>query len=56
MSRLGFGISTEQLRNTRQVIGVAGGEEKFAGVVASLRSGLLDVLITDFDTAIKLLD
>lgn len=56
MSRLGFGISTEHLRNTKKVIGVAGGEKKFDGIVASLRSDLLDVLITDFDTAIKLLD
>ncbi|PIJ49980.1 hypothetical protein BL250_17310 [Erwinia sp. OLTSP20] len=55
MNRLGFGITSEQLRNTAQVIGVAGGEEKYAGIVASLNSGLLDVLITDFETAIKLL-
>lgn len=56
MNRLGFGITTEQLRKTQKVIGVAGGEEKFEGIVASLKSGLLNVLITDFDTAIKLLD
>lgn len=56
MDRLGFGISTEQLRKTQTVIGVAGGEEKFDGIVASLKSGLLNVLITDFDTAVKLLD
>ena len=56
IDRLGFGISTEQLRKTKKVIGVAGGEEKFEGIVASLKSGLLNVLITDFDTAIKLLD
>ncbi|MFH4347290.1 sugar-binding domain-containing protein, partial [Acinetobacter baumannii] len=31
MSRLGFGISTEQLRNTKTVIGVAGGEQKYEG-------------------------
>ncbi|WP_058911389.1 sugar-binding transcriptional regulator [Entomohabitans teleogrylli] len=56
MNRLGFGISTEQLQKTKKVIGVAGGEEKYEGIVASLKSGLLNVLITDFDTAIKLLD
>lgn len=56
MNRLGFGITTEQLRATKKVIGVAGGEEKYEGIVASLKSGLLNVLITDFDTAIKLLD
>ncbi|MGP2522403.1 sugar-binding transcriptional regulator [Pantoea ananatis] len=56
ISRLGFGISTEQLRNTKTVIGVAGGEQKYEGIVASLKSGLLDVLITDFDTAVKLVN
>lgn len=56
MNKLGFGISTEQLRKTKKVIGVAGGEDKFEGIVASLKSGLLDVLITDFDTAIRLSD
>ncbi|CAH4989229.1 TPA: hypothetical protein P7484_004805 [Klebsiella pneumoniae] len=56
MSRLGFGITTEQLRTTKTLIGVAGGEEKYEGIVASLKSGLLNVLITDFDTAIRLLN
>lgn len=56
LNRLGFGITTEQLRKTKKLIGVAGGEEKYEGIVASLKSGLLDVLITDFDTAVKLLD
>lgn len=56
MNRLGLGITADQLRKTKTVIGVAGGEEKYDGIVASLRSGLLNVLITDFDTAFKLLD
>lgn len=56
MNRLGLGITADQLRKTKTVIGVAGGEEKYDGIVASLHSGLLNVLITDFDTAIKLLD
>jgi len=56
MSRLGFGITTEQLRKTKTLIGVAGGEQKYEGIVASLKSGLLDVLITDFDTAVKLVN
>ncbi|ENF1239659.1 hypothetical protein ACEPCY_001695 [Salmonella enterica subsp. enterica serovar Infantis] len=56
LNRLGFGITTDQLRATKKLIGVAGGDEKYEGIVASLKSGLLNVLITDFDTAIKLLD
>ncbi len=55
MNRLGLGITTEQLKKTGTVIGVAGGEEKYDGIEASLKSGLLNVLITDFDTAMKLL-
>ncbi|HIH0446225.1 TPA: sugar-binding transcriptional regulator [Vibrio cholerae] len=55
MKRLGFGITTEQLIKTKTVVGVAGGEEKFDGIAASLKSGLLDVLVTDFDTTMKLL-
>ncbi|WP_422768527.1 sugar-binding domain-containing protein [Pseudomonas aeruginosa] len=35
---------------------MAGGEQKYEGIVASLKSGLLDVLITDFDTAVKLVN
>lgn len=56
LNRLGFGISTDQLSATKKVIGVAGGDEKYAGIVAALKSRLLHVLITDFDTAIKLLN
>ncbi len=56
IERLGFGISTDQLQKAKKVISVAGGEEKYEGILASLKSGLLNVLITDFDTAIKLLD
>ncbi|MGS9083343.1 sugar-binding transcriptional regulator, partial [Salmonella enterica subsp. enterica serovar Infantis] len=44
------------VRATKQLRGVAGGDEKYAGKGASLKSGLLKVLITEFDTAIKLLD
>lgn len=56
MSRLGFGITTEQLRTTKTLDRCGGGEEKYEGIVASLKSGLLNVLITDFDTAIRLLN
>lgn len=56
LNHLGFGITTAQLRATKKLIGVAGGDEKYEGIVASLKSGLLNVLITDFDPAIKLLD
>ncbi|WP_226950940.1 sugar-binding transcriptional regulator [Rouxiella sp. S1S-2] len=56
IDKLGFGISHEQIKKTNNVIGVAGGEDKYEAVLASLRSGILDTLITDFDTAVKLMD
>ncbi|WP_373818240.1 sugar-binding transcriptional regulator [Glaesserella sp.] len=56
LEKLGFSISAENLQKTPNVIGVAGGQEKYDGILASLKSGLLDTLITDFYTAIKLLD
>ncbi len=56
IDKLGFGISTEQIRNTKNVIGVAGGKDKYQAILAALRSGLLNTLITDFETAIKLIN
>jgi DNA-binding transcriptional regulator LsrR (DeoR family) len=46
-----LGISTEQLRQVPRVVAVAGGAEKVDAIYAALRSGLVDVLITDHLTA-----
>lgn len=50
-------ISTplEVLRKLKNVIGVAGGRDKEDAILAVLRGGYLDVLITDEDTASHLL-
>lgn len=56
LEKLGFGISSEQLKKTKLVIGIAGGDSKYNGIKASIKSGLIDVLITDFNTSIKLLN
>ena len=49
-------ISHSELSKVPKVIAVAGGVEKTEAVKASLKSGLLDVLVTDSTLAKKLLD
>jgi len=56
IDQLGFGINSEQIKSTDNVIGVAGGVDKYEAILASLKSGMLSTLITDFDTAVKLMD
>lgn len=46
-----LGIRVEQLRRTPRVVGVAGGPSKVEAILAALRADLLDVLITDVETA-----
>jgi Transcriptional regulator, contains sigma factor-related N-terminal domain len=45
----------DELRKLENVIGVAGGPDKVDGILAALRGGYLDVLITDEGTAEALL-
>ncbi len=49
-----IGITLEQLRGIRRVVGVAGGQRKVAALLGALRGSLIDVLITDRFTAGKL--
>ncbi len=46
----------ETLRELKNVIGVAGGPEKTDAILAAIRGGFLDILITDEGTAEKLLE
>lgn len=46
----------EDLRKLENVVGVAGGPSKADAILAALRGGYLDVLITDEETAQTLLD
>jgi DNA-binding transcriptional regulator LsrR (DeoR family) len=46
-----IGILPEQLGAVRRVVAVAGGREKHRAIPAVLRSGLVDVLITDAGSA-----
>jgi DNA-binding transcriptional regulator LsrR (DeoR family) len=51
-----LGISVEQLARVKRVVAVAGGPEKVDAILAALRGGILDVLITDRLTAEALAD
>ncbi len=51
-----IGISLDQLRKVRRVVGVAGGPEKVTVLRGALRGELINVLITDHVTANRLLE
>jgi len=51
-----IGVSLDSLTEMKTVVGVAGGEEKVDSILASLKGGFLDVLITDQNTARKVLE
>jgi deoxyribonucleoside regulator len=50
------GLELEQYQNIQRVIGVAGGEEKTEAIRAVLRARLVDVLVLDKHTAVKILN
>jgi DNA-binding transcriptional regulator LsrR (DeoR family) len=51
-----IGLDLDQYRKIKRVIGIAGGQEKIEAIRAALRGKLVDVLITDDQTARKLLE
>lgn len=50
-----IGLSVKELRNSKNVIAIASGERKAAGIGATLRGGWIDFLITDLATAKSIL-
>jgi DNA-binding transcriptional regulator LsrR (DeoR family) len=48
--------SAEQLRRTPLTIGVAATPEKAAGIIGAVRSGMINSLVTDVNTAQAILD
>ena len=50
-----IGISDSEIRNIPRVIAIAGGLEKYEAIKGALKSGLVDVLITDYETGKKLI-
>lgn len=51
-----IGMSLEQLRKVRRTVGVAGGERKRKAILGAINGKLINVLITDYDTAEWLMD
>ncbi|HEV2113421.1 MAG TPA: sugar-binding transcriptional regulator [Terriglobales bacterium] len=51
-----IGMEMETLRSVRRVVGVAGGSQKEAAIRGALRGSWINVLITDRQTAERLLD
>ena len=50
-----IGLTLEQIKKIPRVVGIAGGEEKLDIIRATLRGGILDVLVTDDCAARELL-
>lgn len=50
-----IGVTLAQLRQVPRVVAVAGGRRKLRALLGAMRTGLLDVLITDCFTAARLL-
>lgn len=48
-------VTIEQLRRAKRVVAVAGGPHKVRAILAALRTGAIDVLVTDEETAMGLL-
>jgi DNA-binding transcriptional regulator LsrR (DeoR family) len=51
-----IGISLQQLKKSKRVVGIAGGKRKTVAILAALNGRWIDVLITDRWTAGALLD
>jgi len=51
-----IGMDLEQLRRANRVVGVAGGSRKIAAIRGALLGHLINVLITDLNTAQQLID
>jgi deoxyribonucleoside regulator len=51
-----IGSSLEELVDIPLLVGIAGGSEKHEAILGALRGRFLDVLITDYDTAMEVLD
>ncbi|MFZ4816616.1 MAG: sugar-binding transcriptional regulator [Phototrophicaceae bacterium] len=56
LHRRTIGVSLEQLRNIRTVIGVAGGREKAPAIAGALRGRYLGCLVTDDQAATEVLN
>jgi len=51
-----IGMLLKEFKRVETVVGIAGGTDKFEAIVGALRSGYINVLITDSTTASKLME
>jgi len=51
-----IGITLDDMRKINRVVGVAGGEEKFNAILGAIHGKLINTLITDTNTANRLLE
>lgn len=49
-------IDIEDLKSCKKVIAVAGGEDKSLSIRGALNGGFIDILITDYKTAVQVMD
>jgi len=54
--RVVIGLTLEELKKIYRVVGIAGGLAKLEAIVAALKGRLINVLVTDHLTAVKLLE
>jgi len=50
-----IGLSSSEIKKIPRVVAIAGGVEKYNAIKGALKSGLINVLITDYETSIKLM-
>lgn len=51
-----IGLDVSEIRKIPRVVAVAGGKGKYEAIKGALKSGLIDVLLTDYETGLKLME
>jgi DNA-binding transcriptional regulator LsrR (DeoR family) len=51
-----IGLNLEEIHAIQQVIGIAGGAAKVQAILGALRGNLINVLVTDHETARQILE
>lgn len=51
-----IGVSYEVLRGISRVVGIAGGPDKYEAILGAIQGGLINTLVTDAETAQKLIE
>lgn len=50
-----IGMTIDDIKKVETVVGIAGGDEKYHAILGALKGGLINVLITDYQTAVNLI-